>query len=78
MLDVVILIVAEQLNVSSQSLDRESSFATVPNWDSLATMRIALAIEEEFDLTFSTKELLSIKSIAGIMDLLVAKASVKE
>ena len=61
------------LGVSVKTLNEESSQDTVEYWDSFKHMNLILAIEEEFNLTFSDQEIMSIKKIKDIRKLLQEK-----
>jgi acyl carrier protein len=61
--DRLLALFAEELDVSSSTLDDDSSPDTVESWDSLAAMRLVAAIESEFDVRLSTKEIMKMRSI---------------
>ncbi|BCH25753.1 hypothetical protein MesoLjLc_56780 [Mesorhizobium sp. L-8-10] len=63
MSDRLLALFAEELDVSSSALDDDSSPDTVENWDSLAAMRLVAAIESEFDVRLSTREIMKMRSI---------------
>lgn len=63
MSDRLLALFAEELDVSSSTLDDDSSPDTVESWDSLAAMRLVAAIESEFDVRLSTKEIMKMRSI---------------
>ena len=63
---------AEELEVDPATLDEESSPDTVESWDSLAAMRLVAAIESEFDVRLSTKEIMKMRSIG------IARAVLRE
>ncbi len=63
MSDPLLALFAEELDVPFASLDDESSPDTVESWDSLAAMRLVAAIEGEFDVRLSTKEIMKMRSI---------------
>lgn len=67
-------IVAGILEVNSSEtnlFDRESN----STWDSLKHLEIIMAIEEEFDIRFSTTEVTNIKTAADLYELVNRKLS---
>lgn len=54
---------AEELDVDAETLGEDSSPDTIDTWDSLAAMRLVAAIESEFDVRLSTKEIMKMRSI---------------
>lgn len=53
-------------------LTPETSAATLPDWDSVATVQIALATEAEFRVRFTTDEVAELQSVADLLRLLDA------
>jgi acyl carrier protein len=47
---------------------------TVKNWDSLRHMNFILALEEEFGMMFSDDEIVTIRNLAVVVDILGKKA----
>jgi acyl carrier protein len=62
-MDRLIRVFSEVLDVPAARLSDQSSPANTPEWDSLATVNLTLAIEEEFQVKLSTKEILGMSSI---------------
>jgi len=58
----------EELDHNSLVLSEESSANTVSGWDSLIHVQIISAIEDEFDITFSSKEIISWKNVGEMID----------
>ena len=48
-------------------LTPDMSPASLPDWDSVATVHIVLAIETEFQVRFSTDEVATIASVADLL-----------
>lgn len=63
MSDRLVKIFAEELDVDAAELNDDSSPDNVASWDSLAAMRLVAAIESEFDVRLSTKEIMKMRSI---------------
>ncbi|HKQ64016.1 MAG TPA: acyl carrier protein [Methylomirabilota bacterium] len=51
------------------------TFSDIEGWDSLAHMNLINALEAEFGLKFSVRELMRMKSVGTIRQVLTAKAS---
>lgn len=75
MSDKLIDLFADELDVDPSQLSDESSPDTVENWDSLAAVRLVAAIESEFDVRLSTKEMMKMRSI-GIARLVLREKNV--
>lgn len=54
-------------------IDRSSSAATVPGWDSLAHINLVTAIQQEFKIKFALGELEQLKSVGDLLDLMERK-----
>ena len=55
--DRLFMIVSQVMDVPLEEVDETSSPDTVEDWDSLRHMNLILALEEEFDITFSDEEI---------------------
>ena len=58
-----------------QDLDLHTSAKDVPSWDSLANIRLILAIESKFNVRFTTGEVAHFENIGSIIHLLKKKTS---
>ena len=65
--DRVISIVSRVLGVPASSISEDSSPDTIGHWDSLAHMRLMLALEEEFGLRFTDEEIMSMTRVATMV-----------
>jgi len=72
-MDMLIALFAECLNVASDRLTEDSSPESISEWDSLAAMNLVTEIEERFDVTLSTREIMSMRTIAIARDVLRRK-----
>jgi len=63
-------VLADVLSTDSKSVDDNTSPDTVPNWDSLRHMQLVLALEAEFDVTFTEQESVEILSYPLIKEVL--------
>ena len=73
MSDKLITLFSSILNIEAGALNENSSPDTVEQWDSLAAMHLVAAIEEEFDVRLSTKEIMKMSSIALVREVLKEK-----
>ena len=73
MLNRVLKIVSQVMEVPLEQLNEESSPDTVKNWDSLKHMNLILALEEEFDVTFSDEEIVELLSVEIMFETLKEK-----
>lgn len=70
MADRVIRVFSEVLSVPPEQLGDNTSPASTPQWDSVAAMNLVLAIEDEFDVKLSTREIMAMRSIAIVKKVL--------
>jgi len=61
------------MDVPVGQLNGDSSPETVENWDSLKHMNLILALEEEFNITFSDVEIVEMLSVKIIVKTLKEK-----
>ena len=66
-------IIREVLDNDSIVLRRETTAADVEDWDSVAHVRIMVAVEEEFGVRFDTDELSDIPNVGVLVDLVQRK-----
>jgi len=65
----------EFFNDDSLHLRDGMTFSDIHGWDSLAHMNLINALEAEFGLKFSVRELMKMKSVGTIRQVLTAKAA---
>jgi len=63
-------LVAGIVNVSPQELTLESGPENLPKWDSLAQITIVSAIEQKYSIKLTMPEILSIRSVANLQELI--------
>lgn len=61
------------LDEESLSLSRETTANDVDGWDSLTHIQLIVAIEKNFKVKFTSKEILSWKNVGELIDSLKAK-----
>ncbi len=64
---------SEVLGVSPEHITDDTSPDNTPQWDSMAAMTLVVAIEDEFDVTLSTAEIISMRNVAVVKKVLTAK-----
>ena len=64
----VIGIVAEQLSIDADEIKNESSFIDDLGADSLDTVELVMALEEEFDIEISDDEAENISTVQSAID----------
>jgi len=65
----------EFFNDDSLELKDGMTFSDIRGWDSLAHVNLINALESEFGLKFGVRELMKMKSVGTIRQVLTAKAS---
>jgi acyl carrier protein len=56
-------------------IDPNFSVGTFPDWDSVATVQIVLAVESEFDLRLATDEVAKIQSVQDLLNSIKSQSS---
>ncbi|HKJ82731.1 MAG TPA: acyl carrier protein [Mariprofundaceae bacterium] len=70
----VIKIVADQLNVDESEINPDSSFVDDLGADSLDTVELVMAFEEEFGIEIPDEDAEKIQSVQNAIDYIAAKA----
>ena len=73
MLDKIKTIVAEQLGVDESQVTEDASFIDDLGADSLDTVELIMAFEEEFDVEIPDEDAQKIKTVKDIMDYIESK-----
>jgi acyl carrier protein len=73
MTDALIALFAEELDVESSALNDQSSPDTVESWDSLAAVRLVAALESEFGVSLTAREIMRMRSIGIAREVLREK-----
>lgn len=55
------------------NISREMTANDVEAWDSLSHVNLIIAIESEFDINFSQKQILTFKSVGDLLDCIQSK-----
>jgi acyl carrier protein len=67
-------VVSKILHLPMDQITDDSTSNTVDEWDSLGHMKIILALEEEFGLTFDDSQIADMTSISMISSIIEAKS----
>jgi acyl carrier protein len=68
-------LVADLLDLDSLVLTRSTTANDVEGWDSLAHVRIVVATEQEFGVRLSTSEIMSLRTVGELVDLVKSKSA---
>jgi acyl carrier protein len=66
---------AEVFALDPDEITDDASPKTVPRWDSMNSMVLTMALEEEFDVQFTDQELMKMNSFRAIREALLAKST---
>jgi acyl carrier protein len=64
---------SDVLDDDDVSLSRATTAADVPGWDSLAHVRLILAVEKAFGVKFSAAQVTKLKNVGDLVDAVEAK-----
>lgn len=73
MTDALISLFAEELDVEPAELSDQSSPETVETWDSLAAIRLVAAVESEFGVSLTAREIMRMRTIGIVREVLREK-----
>lgn len=60
---------ADVLEVDPSTLSGETAYESIPQWDSLAHMRLVMEIEEEYGIEVPIEEMPNRKTLASLYEL---------
>ena len=66
-------VIFAQLELDSCEIDDQTTADSVPGWDSLSHARIISAVEDDYKIRFSTREILQLKNVGQLQSLIDAK-----
>jgi Acyl carrier protein len=66
------LVLEDVLDIAPGRIGGETAREDVPEWDSLAHLRLVTALEEEFGVRFTMTEIAELRSVADIIQYLKA------
>ncbi|MBV9633380.1 MAG: acyl carrier protein [Methylobacteriaceae bacterium] len=73
MMDKIKAVFSEALGIVPGRIEEDSSPDTIREWDSLAAMRLVAGVEEAFGVELSTREILSMRTVAMVRSVLRKK-----
>ncbi len=62
-------VIQDQLDLDSLQLTPATTAADVEGWDSLANVRIMIALEQAFGVTFSAHQITSVENVGELLDM---------
>ncbi|WCE29851.1 acyl carrier protein [Vibrio sp. SCSIO 43137] len=68
-------LIADILKVSVEKIDDELAIGDIPEWDSLAHMRIIAALESELGVVLDIEQTLEIEDVEDIVDAVMSTES---
>jgi|HubBroStandDraft_4_1064222.scaffolds.fasta_scaffold04915_2 acyl carrier protein len=68
-------IFAEVLRLAPSSINDDTSPDNTPRWDSTSAIDLTLAIEDEFNIKLTTKEIMAMRSVALVKKILSGKGA---
>lgn len=71
--DPVIRVFSETLGIPAEELSDDTSPETTSKWDSRRSMELVALVEETFDVELTTKEIMKMRSIGIVREVLRAK-----
>lgn len=63
------------LNLEDYDIKRDTKATEVPGWDSLNHINVILAVEKEYQVRFKNIEILKLKNIGDLQNLVDSKVS---
>ena len=66
-------VILKQLNLDDFNLQDDTIAPQVPGWDSLNHINIILAVEQKFGVKFKSRELLQLKCVGDLQNLVNSK-----
>lgn len=73
MIDKLLQVFADTLRIDATQVSDETSPENTPQWDSLATVRLAVAISEAFSIKLSNAEVVAMRNFGLIRSMLQSK-----
>jgi acyl carrier protein len=68
-------VILKQLNLDEFEINDETVAPEVPGWDSLSHVNIIVAVEEHFKVKFKSMEVLKLKNVGDLQNLVNQKLS---
>ncbi len=71
-------VILRELGLSELALDEDTVAAQVPGWDSLSHVRILGAVEQEFGIRFRSLEVMRLRNVGELQQLVSRKVGVSQ
>ena len=68
-------VVRDQLDVDDITLAESTVSSEVDGWDSLANVRVMIAVEQAFGVRFSTAQIASVNSVGELVEIIAGRTS---
>jgi len=78
MIDRLVQVFADTLRIDAAQISDETSPDNTPQWDSLATVRLAVAISEAFSIKLSNAEVVAMRNFGLVRTILQRKGVVAD
>jgi acyl carrier protein len=66
---------ADVLDVPEVQLERSTSAADIPEWDSIAHVRLMIAVEKTFGFRMRTGEIAALRNVGDLVDMIATRAT---
>ena len=73
MIDKLVQVLVDTLRINETQISDETSPDNTPQWDSLATVKLAIAISEAFSTKLSNSDVMAMRSVGLIRTMLQQK-----
>lgn len=71
----LIVVFAKGLGVEESLINTELEYESIPDWDSIGHLSLIAAIEEAFEVSFSTEEVIEMSTFEKAYQLVLSKKS---
>lgn len=68
--DRILAVFREVLDIDDLIIHDETTAGDVPGWDSLAQVKLVIALEEEFNITFTTHDVAEMQCVGDLKKVL--------
>ena len=72
-LDKLLVLLSDIFQVNKSEINNNSSPQNTKTWDSFNTLKMVLELEKEFKITMPLEDVIEIKSVRDIKNLLISK-----
>ena len=63
------------LDLPEVHLERSTSAASIPEWDSIAHVQLMIAVEKTFGFRMKTGEIAALRNVGDLVDMIAARAT---